>query len=51
MGVQLYSNAPFNWASADNLGFIWDLRRRFKVCVACGGRRSIDAGGNWGLPH
>ena len=39
MGVRLQSNPPFNWASADNLGFIRDLSRRFKVCVVCGSRR------------
>ena len=39
MGVRLYSNAPFNWASTDNRGFIRDLRRRFKVCVDWGRRR------------
>ena len=31
MGVRLQSNAPFNCASADNIGFIRDIRRRFKV--------------------
>ena len=39
MGVWLYSNAPFNWDSTDNIGFIQDLRRRSKVFVACGSMR------------
>ena len=39
MGVWLSSNTQFNLASADNLGFIRDICRRFKVNVACGSSR------------
>ena len=48
MGVWLYSNAPFNWDSTDNLGFIRDLRKRFKVCVTCGSRRHQRCRGELG---
>ena len=39
VGVRLDSNDLFNWASADNIWFIQDLRRKFKVGVACGSRQ------------
>ena len=49
MGVGLYSNAPFSWASADSLGFIRDCRWRFRVCVACGGRFNHICKGKMGV--
>ena len=48
MGFWFQSNAPFNWASADNCGFVRDLRRRFKVCVAGGGRQHQRCRGEFG---
>ena len=39
-GVQLKSNAPFNWAFAESLGLRWEGRRRLSVRVACRMRRS-----------
>ena len=48
MGVRLQSTDSFNWASADDIGFIWDIRKRFKVCVAYGSRRNHICRGKLG---
>ena len=39
-GVLLKLNAPWSCAYADNVGFNFDGRRRFRVVVACRMRRS-----------